>query len=64
VETAARQDDSYEDALEAAVGSIPAGRFATPEEFAGLLVFLASERGSYVTGTTIAVDAGLTRSVF
>ena len=42
---------------------IPAGRVGTPEEFASMVVFLASERASYVTGTAIQVDGGLIKSV-
>lgn len=38
---------------------IPAGRVGTPEEFASMVVFLASERASHVTGTAIQVDGGL-----
>jgi 3-oxoacyl-[acyl-carrier protein] reductase len=38
---------------------MPAGRVGTPEEFASMVVFLASERASYVTGTAIQVDGGL-----
>jgi NAD(P)-dependent dehydrogenase (short-subunit alcohol dehydrogenase family) len=40
---------------------IPLGRFARPEEIAPLVAFLASERNSYITGTTIAIDGGATR---
>jgi 3-oxoacyl-[acyl-carrier protein] reductase len=42
---------------------IPAGRLGTPQEFAAVVAFLASERASYVTGTSIAVDGGLVRSL-
>jgi 3-oxoacyl-[acyl-carrier protein] reductase len=48
-------------ALQAA--DIPAGRIGTPEEFANMVVFLASERASYVTGTAIQVDGGLIKSI-
>ena len=41
---------------------IPLGRFARPEEIAPLVAFLASERNSYITGTTIAIDGGATRT--
>ena len=38
--------------------SIPLGRLGRTDEFAGLVAFLASERASYITGTTIPVDGG------
>src|SRR5213593_4343730 len=43
---------------------IPMGRVGTPEEFANVVVFLASERASYVTGTAVQVDGGLVRGLF
>jgi 3-oxoacyl-[acyl-carrier protein] reductase len=42
---------------------IPAGRLGTPQEFAAVVAFLASERASYVNGISIAVDGGLVRSL-
>jgi 3-oxoacyl-[acyl-carrier protein] reductase len=42
---------------------IPAGRIGMPKEFAAVVAFLASERASYVNGTSIAVDGGLVRSL-
>jgi 3-oxoacyl-[acyl-carrier protein] reductase len=33
-------------------------RIGTPEEFANVVVFLASERASYVTGVALQVDGG------
>ena len=39
------------------------GRVGQPEELANLVAFLASERSTYITGTTILVDGGLVRSV-
>jgi citronellol/citronellal dehydrogenase len=38
--------------------SVPLGRFGTPAEVAGLIAFLASPAGAYITGTMIAVDGG------
>ncbi len=43
---------------------IPAGRIGTPQEFAAVVAFLASERASYVNGASIAVDGGMIRSLF
>lgn len=37
---------------------IPMGRLGEPREFAALVAFLASERASYITGTSVAVDGG------
>lgn len=42
---------------------IPVGRYGHPEEFADVVAFLASERASYVTGSSIRIDGGLIRSV-
>jgi|HubBroStandDraft_2_1064218.scaffolds.fasta_scaffold74841_2 3-oxoacyl-[acyl-carrier protein] reductase len=42
---------------------IPLGRVGSPEEFANLVVFLASERASYITGVSIPVDGGWTKAL-
>ncbi len=52
---------SAELALRAMAAEIPAGRIGTPEEFASVVAFLASERASYVTGVTLQVDGGAYR---
>jgi 2-deoxy-D-gluconate 3-dehydrogenase len=40
------------------LGRIPAGRWGTPQDVAGAVVFLASPASNYVTGHTLAVDGG------
>ena len=47
-----------------AKSEIPLGRFGTPEEFAAAVAFLASERASYITGVSLAVDGGWTKGMF
>jgi NAD(P)-dependent dehydrogenase (short-subunit alcohol dehydrogenase family) len=44
----------------AALSRIPSGRFATPEEIAAAVVYLASPGAASVTGHTLPVDGGLT----
>jgi 3-oxoacyl-[acyl-carrier protein] reductase len=41
------------------LSSIPAGRFATPEEVASVVRFVASDDAGYITGAVIPVDGGL-----
>ncbi len=48
--------------LDALLANIPLGRLGKPEEVAGLAVFLASDDGSYTSGSTYVVDGGLMRN--
>jgi 3-oxoacyl-[acyl-carrier protein] reductase len=54
---------SLEAAEAAARETVPAGRLGTPEELAAAAVFLCSAQASYITGTTLLVDGGMTASV-
>ena len=50
-----RDDEKRNDEI---LGRIPAGRWGTPDDMKGAVVFLASDAASYVNGFTIAVDGG------
>lgn len=45
-------------------GRQPLGRIGRPEDVADLVVFLASERASFITGIAITVDGGASRGVY
>ena len=55
---------SVEEILSQNASAIPIGRLATPEEFAEYPLFLCDEKASYITGTCVNVDGGLSRGVF
>ncbi len=49
-----------DNARQALLNQVPAGRAGTPEDVAALAGFLASDAASYITGQVIAVDGGMT----
>ncbi|CUU05051.1 3-oxoacyl-[acyl-carrier protein] reductase [Candidatus Kryptobacter tengchongensis] len=55
---------TFEQVKEELAKDIPLGRLADPEELANVVVFLASEKASYITGVTIPVDGGWIKGVF
>ena len=58
IETAGTKAGMTEDRLSGIRRGIPAGHVGQPEDVAGACVYLASELGRYVTGTTMSVDGG------
>jgi 3-oxoacyl-[acyl-carrier protein] reductase len=58
-ETMQKTGQSEAEVLRPRIGKIPLGRMGTPEEIASVVVFLASERASFVTGSAWAVDGGV-----
>ncbi len=51
------------DAFKAMLALNPMGRMGTPEEVANAVVFLASPRASFITGTNLIIDGALTQRV-
>jgi len=60
---AQREGISREEAFARWEAQTPAGRLGEPRELAALVAFLASDRASYITGTSIPVDGGWVRGL-
>ena len=64
VRTLAREKGISEDEANLrAVRSIPLGRLCTAEEVAHMVVFLASDRASFVTGASISLDGAQRKAI-
>lgn len=61
---AQRTGRSREEVEHDALKAVPMGRYGEPAEFGAVVVFLASEAASYVTGVTLLVDGGLFRGTY
>lgn len=57
------QEKPFAEVLAELEKTIPLGRCAQPEEIANLIVFLVSDRASYITGATIQVDGGAIKNI-
>ena len=52
-------NSSFKDSIK----NIPLGRFGQPHEFAAAVAFFVSERASYITGTSLAIDGGSIKNI-
>ncbi len=55
-------DALNEETRKAILATIPLGRFGQPTEVAGLVCFLASDAGAYISGQTLTIDGGMVMS--
>ncbi len=62
-ERAKQTGQTETDLIDQTARAVPLGRLGRPEEIASLVVFLASEKASYITGTVIPVDGGFIKGL-
>lgn len=55
-----RHENDPQDAKDAYLSQVPAGRWGVPEDLAGAVVFLAGNTSSFVTGQNLHINGGLT----
>lgn len=61
---AERDGISVDEAAAGITQNIPAGRMGRPREFGDVVTFLASERASFINGTSLQVDGGFYKAVY
>ncbi len=59
-----RENKSESDIINDIVKDVPLGRMALPEEVANVIIFLASQLSTYITGALISVDGGYVKATF
>lgn len=63
-QAAAERSGKTQDDIHSAIhATIPLARYGDPEEFGSVVAWLASERASFVTGTTVLVDGGMLNGI-
>lgn len=60
---ATRQSVSVEDIVKRSESLIPIGRYGQPEEFAKVVLFLASPANTYMTGQSLIIDGGMLKAL-
>lgn len=60
---ASRQNVSIEDIVKYSESLIPMGRYGQPEEFAKIVLFLASPLNTYLTGQSLVIDGGMLKAL-
>lgn len=64
IEGSTKNKNSFRKKLKLIVETTPMKRIANPNEFVQLILFLASDNSSYVNGTSIAIDGGVSKNIF
>jgi 3-oxoacyl-[acyl-carrier protein] reductase len=60
---AERSGRSVEEVVASTEGEIPLRRYGEPREFGEVVAFLASDRASYMTGTSVVIDGGMLNGI-
>jgi 3-oxoacyl-[acyl-carrier protein] reductase len=57
-------EKTYDERVQELAAGLPLRQFASPDEFAKNVLFLASDFSSYITGTAIPIDGGASKAAF